>query len=130
MPVVSARVRKYLLYDTDLMVGTVIEMPVGTPGTYYCKVYEAFEDLVRGRRRKQLWTSMFHMDEKEKVAGVYYEYDLCYHGGMFALLKLPETTDGMVLDAKNILRRDRDVVSLSVVRIKKLIPFTMPEREA
>ncbi len=68
------------------------------------------------------FASMFNMSRAEMVEGVPYEWGLAGpDGAWFNLIKLPDTTEEQIKCAKFRLRTDRDVVSISVLRIKELI---------
>ena len=61
--------------------------------------------------------------EEDKTAnGIYYCYDLCANGGMFGLyVDVTKHTAEDIKAAKGELRRDRDVVSLQVYKLKPYI---------
>lgn len=57
-------------------------------------------------------------------SGVVYDEELAGPGGMsFVLLREPDTTDQMLHDAVEQLRRDRDVVGR--VKVTAVIPFEL-----
>lgn len=61
------------------------------------------------------------------VEGVYYTWELAgAAGASFQLFKLPDVTAEQLDRAKAHLRRERDVVRMSVVRITKMVQFELP----
>lgn len=56
----------------------------------------------------------------DMVNGIHFVYDLCRDGGMFLLLvDIDKVTPEQIEAAKKQLRHDRDVVSLSVLRLRR-----------
>jgi len=68
------------------------------------------------------FAEMLNLSSIEMVEGVPYEWWLSGPGGArFNLVKLPGTTEEQIKKAKHRLKTDRDVMSISVLRIKELI---------
>ena len=63
----------------------------------------------------------FSVWDWDMVNGIPFVYDLCRDGGMFTLLvDADKVTPEQVEAAKKQLRHDRDVVSLSVLRLRRV----------
>jgi hypothetical protein len=64
--------------------------------------------------------SSYRLIEDDRAEGIYFVYELCRDGGMFQLLvDIKEHTPDKIRWASEKLYRDRDVVSLDVLRFKK-----------
>lgn len=118
---------KYLLECNG--VGGFVTMERGDSSDYYGAVQRAFQDQAGAAEDRFAFVAMIRMDNPEIVCGVPYTWGLASSAGAwFELLALPGTDRARIERAKAKLRRDQDVVSLSVRRIKRLIEFCAPAR--
>ena len=113
--------------------GTFVQMRREDTSQYYGLAQRAFA-MVAGAPVAggvvQDHADMFRLHPDQKVQGVFYEEGLAgSRGACFRLLQLPDTTPEQLARAKSQLRRERDVVGLSVLRIKRLVSFPMPPRD-
>lgn len=115
---------KHLLHCEG--VGALIDMPKDKPSSYWGDVQDSFVCRC-GRDPTVTWVDMIHLYPEHVAAGVTYDWELAGHGGAsFRLHRMPEHTPKQIEAAQEYLRRERDVVRMSVLRIKKLINFTLP----
>jgi hypothetical protein len=98
---------------------------VNVPGHF---TTEQWEDLqVRfcisaGLRWSQEHVDCYQLDETQRHGDVYWTSGLAgMQGAWFTLLPLPSATNRDLMQLKSNLRRDRDVVGLTVVRPKRWI---------
>lgn len=118
---------KYLLECEG--VAAYVEMERGDSSEYYGAVQNAFQAAAGRAHDKFAFVAMIRMDNPETVCGVPYSWGLASaDGAWFELLASPDTNPVRIAQAKEKLRRDQDVVSLSVRRIERLIDFTQPAR--
>ena len=113
--------------------GTIVQMRRDDTWWYYGLVQRAFAmvagaPVVGGVVEDH--AEMFSLHPDQKVQGVSYEEGSAGpRGAYFRLLQLPDITPEQVARAKAQLRRERDVVGVSVLRIKRMVPFPMPPRD-
>ena len=117
---------KYLLNCEG--VGALIDMPRDKPSEYWGAVQKAFiKASGHDPEDRFAWCDMIHLWPDHNVGGVTYDWELAgSSGASFRLHRLPDHTDEQIDAAKAKLRRERDVVRMSVLRVKKLIEFTLP----
>lgn len=118
---------KYLLECDGL--GAFVEMERGDSSDYYGEVQNAFQRATGKGSDPFAYVAMIRLDDPETVCGVPYTWGLAGpNGAAFELLSLPPHDTEAIANAKRKLRHDRDVVSLSVRRVERLIEFTQPKR--
>ena len=68
------------------------------------------------------YARLVKLDYQESAAGIIYEWGLCgADGAWFYLYPMPWQDSVEVASAKDFLRRTRDVVQISVLRITKFV---------
>jgi hypothetical protein len=73
------------------------------------------------------WIDCIQLYPDYIAEGVRYTWHLAGpDGARFWLIKMPDTTAEQIERAKAKLRRDQDVVRIDVIRIKKMVEFTLP----
>lgn len=117
---------RYLLHHNGI--GAIIDMPRGKPSEYWAAVTNAFIRTAGGNPSDPFaWCDMIHLYPERVAEGVTYDEELAGSGGAsFRLHRMPEHTPDQISMAKAKLRRDRDVVHMSVIHINKLIEFSLP----
>lgn len=106
--------------------GAVIDMPKDKPSEYWGEVQDSFIQAC-GYDPTVTWVDMVHLYPEHAVEGVTYDWELAGpSGASFRLHRMPDHTPEQIDKAKATLRRERDVVRMSVLHIKKIIPFTLP----
>lgn len=115
--------RTYLIHHNSK--GRIVEMDSEKRSEDYGKLQEDFaKDAGKDPRKADNYqfADMICLHEDYKAENVYYDYDLVSHNGAhFTLISLPDTTAEQLEAAKKQIRRDHDVVGMSVVHIKELI---------
>jgi len=115
---------KHLLHCEGI--GAIIEMPRDKPSEYWGEVQDSFVQAC-GYDPTVTWTDMVRLYPDHVVEGVTYDWELAGPAGAsFRLHCMPDNTPEQIDRAKAKLRRERDAVRMSVLRIKKLIEFKLP----
>ena len=113
----------YLLCKNGI--GCLLTMPDGAPSEEYGRVQKAF--IAATRKKDDIdWCDMIHLWPHQRHAnGIYWdEWLVNCNGAGFNILAMPDNTPEQIEEVKNQIRRDHDVVTLRITRIKKLI--TLP----
>jgi len=100
--------------------GRIIEMQPTDTSEIYGQIQARFAKTAGGSEND--YADMIRLYDDQIEYGVYYDWGLAgCHGAWFTLIAFPNTTKEQIKDAKTKIRRDRDVVSMTVLRIKKMI---------
>lgn len=75
-----------------------------------------FRELVKEENRKE-FERIRSQYPNEQYNGVYFNYNLVRDGGMFYFFREAHHTDQDIKEAERLLRRDRDVVSLTILKV-------------
>jgi len=104
--------------------GAIVQFDSAQHSDEYGKLQDKYGKQF-GMKGRFAFADMFNLSKAERVEGVPFEWGLSGpDGAWFNLVKLPDTTEDQIKRAKHRLRTDRDVVSISVLRIKELIDNT------
>lgn len=115
---------KYLLHCSGI--GAIIEMPRDKPSEYWGEVQDSFISRC-GYDPTVTWCDMVRLYPDHVIEGVTYDWELAGPAGAsYRLHRMPDHTQEQIDAAKAKIRRDQDVVRMSVLRIKKLIEFKLP----
>ncbi len=113
---------KYLLTDNTTGKGAWVELPFPCTRHDYVKLEDKFR--LAAKAHPLSWISFIHWDHTERVLDVPYTWRLAGpDGASFELIQMPDTTAAQIKAAKAELRRTQDVVSFSVIRVRKIIPL-------
>jgi hypothetical protein len=97
-----------------------VSIPKGAPSAYYGQVEKAFWAAANTKEFIR-WVRL----PAEQAAGIPFTWELAGSAGAtFNLIALPDTTKEQIDAAKAKLRAQRDVVSMRVIRVSTMIPFT------
>jgi len=109
---------KYLIHCNGK--GRFVDIePQETTADQYGEMQERFADEAG---KPDDYASMIRLWPDQVCYGVFYSWGLAGPGGAwFDLIAMPDTMPGQIAAAKARIRRTRDVVSMSVTRIKELI---------
>jgi len=112
---------KYLIHYNG--VGRLIELSTReTTSEQFGEMQRSFADEVGRKERDWPYADMVRLYPDQIKEGVFYSWGLAGPGGAwFDFLVLPDTTQDQLAKAEANIKRDQDVVSMSVTRITKLI---------
>lgn len=123
---------KHLIHTTN-GVGAIIDVPAGLSSDDYGVVQADF--AAKHETSKRDWgkyAEMVALHEHDRVAhGVYYDWGLAGPGGAwFTLIRTPDITVEQLKAAEAEIRRNRDVVRLNWLRLRKMIDYSHPLLES
>lgn len=98
----------------------VVEVPENASASDWTENLLRFSRLCR---REGAWVLTVHLNPVNRAACVYFTYGLAPGGACFTLVAMPGVTAEMLKGAKQQLRRERDVVSITVLRVTKTVEF-------
>lgn len=107
--------------------GAIIDVPRSITWQQWGQLQKAFVKAAGGDPEDRFaWCDSITLWSHCNVEGVSFDEELAGSAGAsFRLHKLPDTTEEQIEAAKRKLRRERDVVRMSVLRINELIPFNL-----
>lgn len=117
---------RFLLY-TETKAGRVTGAVVDVPRRYssddYRRLQERFERDHRG-----WFTAMIRLHDDQQENGVFYDWGLQGPGGAwFLMIRLPDTTERALREAKNRIRAASDVVSMRTLKVAKMVDWSLAE---
>lgn len=86
----------------------------------YGEVQKKFAKEV-GMKKNWLDVEMIRLHDNQFIGNVYYLENFYSNGARFRLIKTPKISDEEIKNAINFLKKDRDVLSIFIVKIKKVI---------
>ena len=105
---------KYLIHNDK--VGQWVEVPAGASSDHYGELQTAFE------AKHGQYAEMVRFASWEKAGNVFYSESLAGpEGASFRLYQLPGITNAEIAEAKKQLRRERDVVRLTTIKIREYV---------
>jgi hypothetical protein len=113
----------YLLYSHG--VGALVNVPRDLSADNWGRMQDFFCQCARvPRPHKGGYVECYHLYENQRMGDVYWVEELASSQGMrFTLLPLATATNKEVMQVKSNLRHNRDVVGLSILRVKRWIQF-------
>jgi len=85
----------------------------------FSQKYSKKKDLVNGEIWPAEMTSLWA--DQVTPSGLFYDYDLCYDGGLYRVIKLPWQSNDQLIQAKNYIRSSFDVVRLTTLSIINIV---------
>jgi len=112
----------YLIYTSN-GIGAFVDVPPGLSSDGYGELQERFVKKHNPRDKYERYAEMVRLWPDHRTAnGVYYDWGLAGpDGAWYTVIKTPDITTEQVKEAKRQIRRDGDVVTMSVLRIKRLV---------
>ena len=99
--------------------GAEVEIPRGLSAEQWGEIHEAF--AAKYGPKGVNYASFTSYDAQQVINGVFYNWGLASRdGAYFEVFQWPENSDADVKFAVNKLRRDQDVVSLWVTKLKRV----------
>lgn len=110
--------------------GAIVQIPRGFNAKEWCEAQVAFGRACKARHPDNTWVEMRTLYPDQCISGVYYSEVLAGAQGMnFELLKFPETQEEDLKKCRARLKRDRDVVTISILRVDQWIDFEIKKDE-
>lgn len=99
------------------IIAALANIPRDTTSEGWAAIQIAFVELAFPKTPiVEVWYTAFQLYQDQRLGSVFWHEELCSGGASFILLPMQETAENAVTDTIAKLRRERDVVSLRVIR--------------